>query len=241
MNKILLFLVAVCCLCSCVRDNDAIYYPIGDVNIVRGSETPIGENDKLVARSYNQEDMFIEAHAEYPNNPTIGKLTFMFTLKNPLADQTYVGFEGVGTPQLAMSIGYKDGNFAVEKQVPIYVSSESKQKYAVRLRLKGEFEASGDAWMIDYICAMLSSSFFPYPPAISSDVFMCKGGSYLGTFNSFRRTCTFDIAYERSDLSFDKLYFNLFMNLAGQTNKEDVRLRIDKESFFEVYRLQEKK
>ena len=240
MNKIILFLITVCCFCSCVRDDNTIYYPVGDVNVVRGSEIPIDESAELVARSYNLEDVRLDTLAEYPDNPTIGKLTYMFILRNPLADQEFTGFNGVGKPQMVMSLGYKDGNFASESQTPIYVSQDAKYDYAVRLRLKGEFEATGDAWITDYICAILSSSFFPYPPTTSSDVFMCKGGSYFGVFNSFRRTSTFDITYERSGLSFDHLYFNLFMNLAGQTNKENIRLRIDKESYFEVYRLQKK-
>ena len=60
-------------------------------------------------------------------------------------------------------------------------------------------------------------------------------GMKLGTFDSFRRTCTFDITYDRSDLSFSQLYFNLFINLAGQKRENRVRLRIDKESYFELY------
>ena len=40
-------------------------------------------------------------------------------------------------------------------------------------------------------------------------------------------------------LSFSQLYFNLFLNLAGQKREERIRLRIDKESFFEVYKLNE--
>lgn len=69
----------------------------------------------------------------------------------------------------------------------------------------------GDEWMIDYVYAQLASLFQPYPPANFPEVFMCKGGMKLGTFDSFRRTCTFDITYDRSDLSFSQLYFNLFI------------------------------
>ena len=43
------------------------------------------------------------------------------------------------------------------------------------------------------------------------------------------------ITYDRSDLSFSQLYFNLFINLAGQKRENRVRLRIDKESYFELY------
>ena len=61
----------------------------------------------------------------------------------------------------------------------------------------------------------------------------------MAAFDSFRRTWTFDITYSRSGLSFSQLYFNLFLNLAGQKREERIRLRIDKESFFEVYKLNE--
>ena len=101
--------------------------------------------------------------------------------------------------------------------------------------LKGELAVSGDEWMIDYVYAQLASLFQPYPPTSFPEVFMCKGGMKLGTFDSFRRTCTFDIVYDRSDLSFSQLYFNLFINLAGQKRENRVKLRIDKESYFELY------
>ena len=134
-----------------------------------------------------------------------------------------------------MSLGYKDGNYPSESQVPIYTSQDVTAKYAVKLRLKGELLVSGDEWMSGYVYAQLASLFQPYPPANFPEVFMCKGGMKLGTFDSFRRTCTFDITYDRSDLSFSQLYFNLFINLAGQKRENRVRLRIDKESYFELY------
>lgn len=48
----------------------------------------------------------------------------------------------------------------------------------------------------------------------------------FGTFDPFRRTCTFDISYDRSDLSFSQLYFNMFINLAGQKREDRIRLRL---------------
>uniref|UniRef100_UPI00019643BF uncharacterized bacterial lipoprotein n=1 Tax=Bacteroides thetaiotaomicron (strain ATCC 29148 / DSM 2079 / JCM 5827 / CCUG 10774 / NCTC 10582 / VPI-5482 / E50) TaxID=226186 RepID=UPI00019643BF len=217
-------------------DNDAIYYPVGDVDIERGGPAlEVGEEDVLVARSFNEEDYVLDTIAQYPNDPTLGKLTFMIDLKNQQKDQNVADFNGVGKSKLTMSLGYKDGNYPSESQVPIYTSQDVTAKYAVKLRLKGELLVSGDEWMIDYVYAQLASLFQPYPPANFPEVFMCKGGMKLGTFDSFRRTCTFDITYDRSDLSFSQLYFNLFINLAGQKRENRVRLRIDKESYFELY------
>ena len=94
--------------------------------------------------------------------------------------------------------------------------------------------------MIDYVYAQLAGLFQPYPPTSFPEVFMCKGGEQpFATFDSFRRTWTFDITYDRSNLSFSQLYFNLFLNLAGQKREERVRLRIDKESYFEIYKEKE--
>lgn len=112
--------------------------------------------------------------------------------------------------------------------------------YAIKLRLKGELTLTGDEWMIDYVYAQLAGLFQPYPPTSFPEVFMCKGGEQpFATFDSFRRTWTFDITYDRSNLSFSQLYFNLFVNLAGQKREERVRLRIDKESYFEIYKEKE--
>lgn len=36
MNKIIGLAVLLLCMSGCVRDNDAIYYPVGDVDIERG-------------------------------------------------------------------------------------------------------------------------------------------------------------------------------------------------------------
>ena len=220
MNKIIGLAVLLLCMSGCVRDNDAIYYPVGDVDIERGGPAlEVGEGDVLVVRSYNEEDYVLDTIAQYPNDPTLGKLTFMIDLKNQQKDQNVASFNGAGKSKLTMSLGYKDGNYPAESQVPIYTSQDITAKYAIKLRLKGE----------------LASLFQPYPPTSFPEVFMCKGGMKLGTFDSFRRTCTFDIVYDRSDLSFSQLYFNLFINLAGQKRENRVKLRIDKESYFELY------
>ena len=104
----------------------------------------------------------------------------------------------------------------------------------------GRLTLSGDDWMIDFVYVQLASLFQPYPPASFPEVFMCKGGEQsFACFDSFRRTWTFDIEYNRSNLFFSQLYFNLFVNLAGQKREDRIRLRIDKESFFEIYKLEE--
>ena len=57
MNKIVGMAALLLCLTGCVRDNDAIYYPVGDVDIERGGPAlEVGEEDVLVARSFNEED-----------------------------------------------------------------------------------------------------------------------------------------------------------------------------------------
>ena len=57
MNKIVGMAALLLCLTGCVRDNDAIYYPVGDVDIERGGPAlEVGEGDVLVARSFNEED-----------------------------------------------------------------------------------------------------------------------------------------------------------------------------------------
>ena len=57
MNKIVGMAALLLCLTGCVRDNDAIYYPVGDVDIERGGPAlEVGEEEVLVARSFNEED-----------------------------------------------------------------------------------------------------------------------------------------------------------------------------------------
>ena len=72
----------------------------------------------------------------------------------------------VGRSKLTMSLGYKDGNYPVESQVPVYTSSDVTASYAIKLRLKGELTLTGDEWMIDYVYAQLAGF-----PALSAYVF----------------------------------------------------------------------
>lgn len=240
MNKIIgLAVVVLLCLGSCTRDNDTIYYPVGNVNVENGGSALEDGEGELVARSYNTEDYVLDTVAQYPDNPTLGKLTFMINLKNQLAGKEAEEFNGIGKSQLAMSLGYKDGNYSAESQVPVYTSPDVTAVYAVKLRLKGELTLSGDEWMIDFIYAQLASLFQPYPPTSFPEVFMCKGGEgSFAYFDSSRRTWTFDIEYNHTNLSFSQLYFNLFVNLAGQKREENIRLRIDKGSYFEIYKME---
>mgnify|MGYP001184876072 FL=1 len=162
MNKIIGLAVLLLCMSGCVRDNDAIYYPVGDVDIERGGPAlEVGEGDVLVVRSYNEEDYVLDTIAQYPNDPTLGKLTFMIDLKNQQKDQNVASCNGAGKSKLTMSLGYKDGNYPAESQVPIYTSQDITAKYAIKLRLKGELAVSGDEWMIDYVYAQLASLFQP--------------------------------------------------------------------------------
>ena len=68
----------------------------------------------------------------------------MVSLKNRLADQEVSGFNGVGLSKLTMSLGYKDGNYPAESQVPVYTSSDVTASYAIKLRLKGELTLTGE-------------------------------------------------------------------------------------------------
>ena len=89
------------------------------------------------------------------------------------------------------------------------------------------------------IFSSISGLFQPYPPTSFPEVFMCKGGEQsYATFDSFRRTWTFDITYNRS--VFLSVSIFQFVLESGRTEREErIRLRIDKESFFEVYKLNE--
>ena len=94
MNKIIGLAVLLFCLSGCVRDNDAIYYPVGNVDVERGGPALEAGKGDLIARSYNTEDYVLDTLAQYPGDPTLGKLTFMVSLKNRLADQEVSGFNG---------------------------------------------------------------------------------------------------------------------------------------------------
>ena len=109
MNKIIGLAVLLLCMSGCVRDNDAIYYPVGDVDIERGGPAlEVGEGDVLVVRSYNEEDYVLDTIAQYPNDPTLGKLTFMIDLKNQQKDQNVASFNGAG---IRMAITLRKARF----------------------------------------------------------------------------------------------------------------------------------
>lgn len=226
------------CVSSCAGEDDADYYPVGNVDIERGGAAyEPSASEEPVVRCWNSEDYVLDTVAQYPGDPTLGKLTFMITLKNGQG-KAVDGFNGIGKSALTMSLGYWDGNYPPESQTPVYTSPNATTAYAVRLRLKGELSVSGEEWMIDFAYAQLASLFQPYPPADFPEVLMSKGGEQsFAYFDSSRRTWTFDITYNRSLLSFSQLYYNLFVNLAGQKRDTRVRLRIDKESYFEIYEM----
>ena len=97
MNKIIGAAVLLLCFCSCVKDNDAIYYPVGNVDIEKGGPAlEVGSNSILVAESYNEEDYVLDTLAQYPGDPTLGKLTFMINLKNQSGTREVAEFNGVG-------------------------------------------------------------------------------------------------------------------------------------------------
>ena len=126
MNKIIGAAVLLLCFCSCVKDNDAIYYPVGNVDIEKGGPAlEVGSNSILVAESYNEEDYVLDTLAQYPGDPTLGKLTFMINLKNQSGTREVAEFNGVGKSVLTMSLGYKDGNYPVESQIPVYTSADA--------------------------------------------------------------------------------------------------------------------
>ena len=159
MNKIIGLAVLLLCVCGCAKDDDAIYYPVGNVDIERGDVALEDGKGELVAGSYNEEDYVLDTLAQYPGDPTLGKLTFMIDLKNQLARQEAGGFNGIGKSGLTMSLGYKNGDYPSESQIPVYTSPDVTAAYAVKLRLKGELALAGDEWMIDYIYVQLAGYF----------------------------------------------------------------------------------
>ena len=66
MNKIIGLAVLLFCLSGCVRDNDAIYYPVGNVDVERGGPALEAGKGDLIARSYNTEDYVLDTLAQYP-------------------------------------------------------------------------------------------------------------------------------------------------------------------------------
>lgn len=239
MNKLIIFLLCTLAFCSCHEEEDSIYYPLGNVDIVKGgSEEPIGKGT-LLAESHNLETYALDTLAIYPYSNTLGKLTFKFDPKNMLSGLTVDGFNGTGRSVMSMSSSYYDGDFSEEYHTPIFISDHSSKKYRVKFRLKGKFKYYTEHWYTDYIYLMLSSSFLPYPPATSEDVFLCKGNEAFAQLDMAEGQYTFDVQYDRWNLSFDELYLNIFVNLVGQKSSENISLIIDKESFFEIYEIGE--
>ena len=167
MNKFIVFLLCALFFGSCNEEEDSIYYPLDNVDIIKGgSEEPTG-NATLIAESHNLESYVLDTLAVYPYDKTIGKLTFKFDPKNAVSDVTMEGFRGEGKSEMGMSNSYYDGNFPEEYRQPIFMNDNPAKKYRVKFRLKGEFRYYTEHWYTDYIYMMLSASFLPYPPAVS--------------------------------------------------------------------------
>ena len=243
MKKLIFLVLLVLVFSGCV-DDDSVYYPVGNTDVLKGgSDAPI-DNSILLARSYNIDDYISDTALAFPNNKIIGKLTFKYDLLNPQVSKENPEFLGVGQSIPAMSLSYYDGNFADSLHRPLYVNTDTAKRYRVKFHLSGDFHLTNQNWMIDNIYVMLSNSFLPYPPETSDDVFLCKGNlSFLDFytiegFNGVRRAGTFNIDYDRWDLKFQELYFNVFVNLIGHTLSERVTLKINKESYFEIYEIE---
>ena len=59
MNKIIGAAVLLLCFCSCVKDNDAIYYPVGNVDIEKGGPAlEVGPNSILGLRAIMKRIMY---------------------------------------------------------------------------------------------------------------------------------------------------------------------------------------
>lgn len=54
----------------------------------------------------------------------------MIDLKNQLARQEAGGFNGIGKSGLTMSLGYKNGDYPSESQIPVYTSPDVTAAYA---------------------------------------------------------------------------------------------------------------
>ena len=121
---------------SCNEEEDSIYYPLDNVDIIKGgSEEPTG-NATLIAESHNLESYVLDTLAVYPYDKTIGKLTFKFDPKNAVSDVTMEGFRGEGKSEMGMSNSYYDGNFPEEYRQPIFMNDNPAKKYRVKFRLK---------------------------------------------------------------------------------------------------------
>lgn len=168
MNKFIVFLLCALFFGSCNEEEDSIYYPLDNVDIIKGgSEEPTG-NATLIAESHNLESYVLDTLAVYPYDKTIGKLTFKFDPKNAVSDVTMEGFRGEGKSEMGMSNSYYDGNFPEEYRQPIFMNDNPAKKYRVKFRLKGEFRYYTEHWYTDYIYLYDAFCIFP---ALSSCCF----------------------------------------------------------------------
>lgn len=69
MDKIVGVVILLLCLCSCAKDEDAIYYPVGNVDIERGGPALPEEERVLVAQCYNEEDYVLDTLAPISGRP----------------------------------------------------------------------------------------------------------------------------------------------------------------------------
>lgn len=238
--KKLIFLAISILIVSCSDEETSYYYPIeGALSVERGSDQSVG-TPVLVAESHNLNDYTLDTIVDYKGDNTRGKLTFRIDLRNLISDLNPESYNGTGTSSICMSNSFLDGNF--NNVSPVF-KADSAKKYRVRFRLKGSLTLTHYVWDIDYIYLQLAKTFAPYVLQEEANVLMCKANSAFVTFfksspsNSTRSAASFDVTYDKYDLSFSELYFNLFINLTGQDNSETVTLNILKDSYFEIYEI----
>lgn len=242
MMKKILLLVLPFIIMSCSEDNSlSDYYSVENINIVSGSSHSSDEKSVLIAESHNNSNQSLDFIADYPNDNTVGRLAFKYDIKNLQSDVNTGTFSGTGSVSSSMSTSFSSNNFDSNSILPIFENADSTKRYRVKFRLKGDFHVTNSSWHIDNIYPVLSKTFNPNLQTESNNVFFSKGNTLfmdfyqMDGFNSLRRAGTFDVEYDGWNLSFDKLYFNLFVSLTGSKSTEPVHLDIDKESYFEIY------
>lgn len=240
--KKLLFIIFPFLLMSCSEEsNTSDYYSVDNISIVSGTSHPSNENAILVAESHNKLGQTLDIIADYPNDNTVGKLTFKYDIKNLESNLNPENFFGTGTISYSMSSSFNNNNFSSKS--PIFENADSTKRFRVKFRFKGSFHVTNDCWHIDNVYPVLSKTFNPNLLTEPNNVLFCKGNALfmnfyqMEGFNSLRRAGTFDVEYDGWNLSFDKLYFNLFVSLSGSKSTEPVHLDIDKDSFFDIYEI----
>lgn len=209
---------------SCTKEEDSIYNPVGNVDIIGGNEASSSTSNLLYRINYT-EDFIIDTIADYIGDKTIGKLTFKI---DP--------FEKTSSKILSMSYSYYKDAFNSVCQYKLY-SGLGNKNYRIKFKLSGNLSTKSDNWYIDYIYLMMSKSFNPYPIESSSDVMLCKGGNNFTDISNVDHIYRFNIEYDRWNIPLESIYFNIFINMIGNSDKEDISLTIDKYSFFEIYEL----